>query len=91
MRTGLEATPGAVAAFQRALLVDMVYPAIYCGLGMLLAACVIRSDRRHLGRLGAWLLTMTFAFDHLENLFLWREVSGPIGGWSRVSRGPSMV
>jgi hypothetical protein len=81
MRTGLEATPGAVAAFERALLVDMIYPFVYCGLGILLAACVGSSDRWHLGRVGAWLLTTTFAFDHLENTFLWREISGPIRSW----------
>jgi hypothetical protein len=87
LREQLVAEPGAVAAFQRALIVDLLFPAAYCGLGVLIGSGTARAVRLHggrwakLGRASAWLLTLTFLFDHGENAFLWREIDGGVFRW----------
>jgi hypothetical protein len=87
LRERLVSEPGAVAAFQRALIVDLLFPAAYCGLGVLWGSGAARASRLRsgpwamFGRVGAWLLTSTFFFDHSENLFLWREIGGGVSAW----------
>ena len=84
-RVSLIADPQAVAAFQRALLVDIAFPLAYCTLFALIGSGTARwlDGRRvalsELGRWGAWSFTATYAFDNLENLFLWRDTRREVG------------
>ncbi|MEO5898968.1 MAG: lysoplasmalogenase [Ilumatobacteraceae bacterium] len=83
----LDGQPRALTALRHALLIDLAFPFAYCALLVLVCLTAARSLSRDgspldgLARIAGWVFIGTFCFDHLENVFLWREVGGGARGW----------